>query len=44
MKNLDDSLPERCRAALLAKDEMLRVAEHPGEIFEKLGEQATEYT
>ena len=43
MRTLDDSLLERYRAGLLAKDEMLRVAEHPGEILEKLGEQVPEY-
>jgi len=43
MRTLDDSLLDRYRHGLLAKDEMLRVAEHPGEILEKLGEQVPEY-
>lgn len=43
MKTLDDSLLENYRAGKLAKDEMLRVAEQPAEILEKLGEQVPDY-
>jgi len=43
MRTLDDSLLAQFRRGLLAKDEMLRVAEHPGEILEKLGEQVPEH-
>ena len=38
MKTLDDSLLDRYRHGLLSKEEMLRVAESPAEILEKLGE------
>jgi len=39
MHTLDDSLLANFHRGLLAKDEMLRVAEQPGEILQKLGEQ-----
>ena len=43
MQTLDDSLLALYRRGLLAKDEMLRVAEHPAEILEKLGEQVPDH-
>lgn len=43
MKTLDDSLLALYRRGLLAKDEMMRVAENPGEILEKLGEQVPDH-
>ncbi len=43
MLTLDDSLLSLYRKGLLAKEEMLRVAQHPGDILEKLGEQVPEH-
>ena len=43
MKTLDDSLLALYRNHLLGKEEMLRVAEQPGEILEKLGENVPDH-
>jgi len=43
MKTLDTSLLELYQRRLIAKEEMLRLAERPDEILEKLGEQVPSY-
>ena len=40
MNTLDDSLLDRYQRGLIEKNEMLRAADKPGEILEKLGEKA----
>lgn len=43
MRTLDDSLLNNYRKGILGREEMLRVAEHPAEILEKLGENVPEH-
>ncbi|MCL5102550.1 MAG: PilT/PilU family type 4a pilus ATPase [Armatimonadetes bacterium] len=43
MKTLDDSLLANYRRGLLAREEMLRVAEHPGDVLQKLGEAVPQH-
>ncbi|MHB9035332.1 MAG: type IV pilus twitching motility protein PilT [Armatimonadota bacterium] len=43
MRTLDDSLCRLYKQGVLAKDEMLRVAEQPADILHKLGEEVPEH-
>ncbi len=43
MRTLDDSLLALYRAGKLTKEEMMRVAEQPAEILEKIGEQVPDH-
>ena len=43
MRTLDDSLLVNFRRGLLAREEMLRVAEHPGDILQKMGEAVPQH-